>query len=97
MIMKTPVFRVVSQGVVTYVPSTKEDSGPLAKCVIRLKELGGKYENEYACTMFGNSALGKFYEGEVVMAALRFQVHESNGNLYQDVTVKDILKLNNSF
>ena len=97
MIMKTPVFRVVSQGVVTYVPSTKEDSGQLAKCVIRLKELGGKYENEYACTMFGNSALGKFYEGEVVMAALRFQVHESNGNLYQDVTVKDILKLNNSF
>lgn len=97
MIMKTPVFRVVSQGVVTYVPSTKEDSGQLAKCVIRLKELGGKYENEYACTLFGNSALGKFYEGEVVMAALRFQVHESNGNLYQDVTVKDILKLNNSF
>lgn len=97
MIMKTPVFRVVSQGVVTYVPSTKEDSGQLAKCVIRLKELGGKYENEYACTMFGNSALGKFYEGEVVMAALRFQVHESNGNLYQDVTVKDTLKLNNSF
>ena len=97
MIMKTPVFRVVSQVVVTYVTSTKEDSGQLAKCVIRLKELGGKYENEYACTLFGNSALGKFYEGEVVMAALRFQVHESNGNLYQDVTVKDILKLNNSF
>ena len=97
MIMKTPVFRVVSQGVVTYVPSTKEDSGQLAKCVIRLKELGGKYENEYACTLFGNSALGRFYEGEVVLAALRFQVHESNGNLYQDVIVMDIVKLNNSF
>ena len=97
MIMKTPVFRVVSQGVVTYVHSTKEDSGQLAKCVIRLKELGGKYENEYACTLFGNSALGRFYEGEVVLAALRFQVHESNGNLYQDVIVMDIVKLNNSF
>lgn len=93
----TKVFKVISQGTVGYVPSKQEESGQLAKCVIRLKELGGKYENEYACTLFGNSALGKFYEGEVVMAALRFQVHESNGNLYQDIVVTDIVKLNNPF
>ena len=39
--MKTTVFRVVSQGDVSYVASQKAEGGQLAKCVIRLKEFGG--------------------------------------------------------
>ena len=39
--MTTSVFRVVSQGDVTYVASQKAESGQLAKCLIRLKEFGG--------------------------------------------------------
>lgn len=92
--METKIFRVVSQGDVNYIPSSKQEGGQLAKCGIRLKEFGGsKFGNEYACTMFGNLAQCKFYEGDLVVASLRFQVHEVNGALYQDVVVNDIVKL----
>ena len=92
--MKTSIFRVVSQGDVSYVASQKAEGGQLAKCVIRLKEFGGsKFGNEYVCTMFGNLALGTFYEGDLVAASLRFQVHELNGNCYQEVIANDIIKL----
>ena len=93
--MQTYIFQVVSQGVVTYIPSTKQEGGQLAKCVIRLKEFGGgKFGNEYACTMFGNLALCKFYEGDLVVASLRFQVHEVNGTVYQEVVANDVVKIN---
>ena len=89
--METRLFHVVSQGVVSYIPSTKEASGQLAKCIVRLKEFGGgKFGNEYACTLFGNLAKCKFYEGDLVAASLRFQVHEVNGTLYQEVSVGNI-------
>ena len=92
--MGTTVFRVVSQGVVTYIPSTKQEGGQLAKCLIRLKEFGGsKFGNEYACTMFGNLAQCKFFEGDLVVASLRFQVHEVNGAVYQEVVANDVTKL----
>ena len=92
--MKTSVFRVVSQSDVTYIPSTKQEGGQLAKCIIRLKEFGGgKFGNEYVCTMFGNLALCKFYEGDLVVASLRFQVHEVNGAVYQEVIANDVVKL----
>ncbi len=93
--MYNSMFHVVSQGVVNYITSTKEESGQLAKCIIRLKELGGgRYGDEYACTMFGNLALCKFYEGDLVVASLRFQVHEVNGNLYQEVIANDVVPFN---
>jgi hypothetical protein len=92
--MKTNVFRVVSQGVVSYIPSTKQEGGQLAKCLIRLKEFGGsKFGNEYACTLFGNLAACKYDEGELVIASLRFQVHEVNGNCFQEVVVNDMVSL----
>ena len=92
--MTTSVFRVVSQGDVTYVASQKAESGQLAKCLIRLREFGGgKFGNEYACTMFGNLAQCKFYEGDLVAASLRFQVHEVNGAVYQEVIANDVVKL----
>lgn len=92
--MKTNVFRVVSQQAVSYIPSTKQEGGQLAKCVIRLKEFGGsKFGNEYACTMFGNLAQCKFFEGDLVVASLRFQVHEVNGAMYQEIIANDVVKL----
>ena len=88
------LFRVVSQGDVSYVASQKAESGQLAKCVIKLKEFGGsKFGNEYACTMFGNLAQCKFYEGDLVAASLRFHVHEVNGAIYQEVIANDVVKL----
>ena len=92
--MKTGFFKVVSQSEVTYIPSTKQEGGQLAKCIIRLREFGGgKYGNEYACTMFGNLAQCKFYDGDLVVASLRFQVHEVNGTVYQEVIANDVVKL----
>ena len=92
--MKTIISHVVSQGDVTYIPSTKQEGGQLAKCIIRLKEFGGgKYGNEYTCTMFGNLALCKFYEGDLVVASLRFQVHEVNGAVYQEVVANDVVSI----
>lgn len=92
--MKTSIFKVVTQQAVSYIPSTKQEGGQLAKSVIRLRELGsGKFGNEYACTLFGNLALCKFYENDLVAASLRFQVHEVNGILYQEIVANDIVKL----
>ena len=93
--METKILRVVSQGVVNYVPSQKQEGGQLAKCVIRLKEPGGDYEDEYLATVFGNLALVKFMKGELVLAVLEFRTHESNGTTYQDVIAKELVKMKN--
>ena len=93
--MKTRILRVVAQSDVLYIPSKKQEGGQLAKCIIRLKEFGGgKFGNEYACNMFGGLALSRFCEDDVVVAVLRFSVHEVNGALYQDVICNDLVKLN---
>ena len=93
--MMTNIYYVVSQGDVNYVASQKAESGQLAKCEIRLKMLGGsKFGDEFVATVFGNLALCRFSEGDVVAAVLRFSVHEVNGCLYQDVVCNDIVKLN---
>ena len=92
--MENIFFKVVSQGDVSYIASQKAEGGQLAKCLIRLKEFGGsKFGNEYACTMFGNLAQCKFSEGDLVAASLRFQVHEVNGTVYQEVVANDVVKL----
>lgn len=93
--MKTIICNVVSQGNVSYIPSQKQEGGQLAKCVIRLKEFGsGKFGNEFACTMFGELAMRQFKEGDLVIASLRFQVHEANGISYQEVIANDVVPLN---
>lgn len=72
------------------VPSRKADSGQVAKSAIRLRELGGEFEDEYACVAFGNLAECKFVAGDLVAAALRFQTREVNGQFYQDVVATEI-------
>lgn len=92
--MKTIICKVVGQAEPFYVQSKKQENGQLAKCYIRLRELGGDYEDEYQCTMLGNLAQCRFGEGKVVAATLRFQTHENNGTFYQDVLATDIVALN---
>ena len=92
--MQTYIFRVVSQGDVSYVASQKAEDGQLAKCLIRLKEYGsGKFGDEYVCTMFGNLAQCRFAEGDLVAASLRFQVNEVNGAVYQEVVANDVVPI----
>lgn len=85
------LFRVIHQGEPQQVASQKAEGGQVSKCQIVLQELGGKYENMYVCTLFGNSATCKWYAGDLVFASLRFQAHEYNGQWYQDITVGEIV------
>ena len=93
--MGAKILRVVRQGEAFSVQSSKQESGSLQKCTIVLRELGGsKYENEYVCTMLGNLAGCRFYEGDVVIATLRFSTHDFQGQTYQEILATDIVKLN---
>ena len=92
--METKILRVVRQGEAFCVQSQKSESGQIQKCNIVLRELGGsKYENEYVCTMLGNLAECKFYEGDVVIATLRFSTHEYQGQTFQEILCTDLIKV----
>ena len=92
--METKILRVVRQGEAFGVPSKNSESGTIQKCNIVLRELGGsKFENEYVCAMLGNLAACRFYEGDVVMATLRFSTHEYQGQTFQEVLATDVAKI----
>lgn len=94
--MDVKILKVVRQGEAFSVQSTKSESGQIQKCSIVLRELGGgKYENEYACTMLGNLAGCRFYEGDVVVATMRFSTHEYQGQTFQEILVTDLVKVKN--
>ena len=92
--METKILKVVRQGEAFSVQSSKQESGTIQKCNIVLKELGGKFENEYVCTMLGNLAGCRFFDGDVVAATLRFSTHEYQGQVFQEVLATDIVKIN---
>ena len=93
-LMETKILKVVRQGEAFGVQSSKSESGQIQKCTIVLKELGGsKFENEYVCAMLGNLASCRFYEGDVVVATLRFSTHEYQGQTFQEVLATDIVKI----
>ena len=92
--METKILKVVRQGEAFSVQSSKQESGSIQKCNIVLRELGGKFENEYVCAMLGNLAVCRFYEGDVVVATLRFSTHEYQGQTFQEVLATDIVKIN---
>ncbi len=75
------------------VKSEKSETGQLNKRNLVLKELGGKFENEYAVSVLGNAASLQFYVGDLVAVTLRFQTREYNGQVFQDITVTDIYLL----
>ena len=79
--METKILRVVRQGETFDVQSQKAESGKIKKCNIVLRELGGKFENEYVCATLGNLAEQKFAENDVVAATLRFSTHEYQGQI----------------
>ena len=92
--METRILKVVRQGEAFSVQSSKQESGQISKCNIVLRELGGKFENEYVCAMLGNLAACRFHEGDVVAATLRFSTHEYQGQTFQEILATDIVKLN---
>lgn len=91
--MNTKICRVVSQTEPSFVTTQKGEQ--LAKCYVRVKEVGGDFTDEYVCVVLGNLAQVKFEPGDVVIVTMRFRLFENNGNYYQDVTATEILKMNN--
>ena len=91
--METKILRVVRQGEAFGVQSAKAEGGTIQKCNIVLRELGGKFENEFVCAMLGSLEACRFYEGDVVAATLRFSTHEYQGQVFQEVLCTDIVKL----
>ena len=92
--METKILKVVRQGEAFSVQSKQSENGQIEKCNIVLKELGGgKFENEYVCAMLGNLAGCRFFEGDVVVATLRFSTHEYQGQTFQEILATDIVKI----
>jgi len=91
--MQTMLLQVVKSGDAFTVKSEKSETGVLNKRNLVLKELGGKFENEYAVSVLGNAASLVFYEGDLVAVTLRFQTREYNGQVFQNITVTDIYPL----
>lgn len=91
--METRILKVVKSGELFTVKSEKSETGVLNKRNLVLKELGGKFENEYAVSVLGNAASLVFSENDLVLVTLRFQAREYNGQVFQDITVTDIYPL----
>ncbi len=91
--METKILRVVRQGEAFDVQSQKAESGKIKKCNIVLRELGGKFENEYVCATLGNLAEQRFAENDVVAATLRFSTHEYQGQIFQEILATEIVKI----
>lgn len=91
--MQTMILKVAKCGEMFSVKSEKSETGQLNKRNLVLKELGGKFENEYAVAVLGNAASLVFYEGDLIVATLRFQTREYNGQTFQDITATDICLL----
>jgi hypothetical protein len=94
--METKILKVVRQGEAFSVQSAKAEAGQIQKCNIVLKELGGKFENEFVCAMLGSLAACRFDEGDVVLATLRFSTHEYQGQTFQEILVTELVKMHNS-
>lgn len=88
------LFKVQAQSETFQVPSQKAEGGQISKCNIVLQEIGGKYENSYVGTILGEQAKMRFSKDDLVVAALRFSTREYNGQVYQDIVVNEIVKLN---
>jgi hypothetical protein len=87
-------FRGIAQSEPFAVQSQKAEGGQINKCNIVLQELGGKFENSYVATILGEQANMRFAKDELVVASLRFSTREYNGQIFQDIVVNEIIKIN---
>ena len=90
--MKDMILRVVKCGECFTVKSEKSENGVLNKRTLVLQELGGKYEPTYVVSALGNLASIQFNEGDLVIATLKFQAREYNGQAFMDVVATELIK-----
>ena len=90
--MEARILRVLKCGECFTVKSEKSENGVLNKRTLVLQELGGKYENPYVVSALGNLATIQFGEGDIVIATLKFQAREYNGQAFMDVVALELIK-----
>ena len=90
--MQEKILRVLKSGEIISVKSEKSEGGMLNKRQLVLQELGGKYEPTYVVTALGNLATLELQEGDLVIATLRFQSREFNGQTFMDVVATELIK-----
>lgn len=90
--MTERILRVVKCGERFSVKSEKSEGGSLDKRNLVLQELGGKYEPSYVVSALGNLASLEFQEGDLVIATLKFQHREYNGQTFMDVIATELIK-----
>lgn len=90
--MEARNLRVLKCGECFTVKSEKSDDGVLNKRTLVLQELGGKYADSYVVTVLGNLATLEYSEGDIVIATMRFQNREYNGQMYMDVVAVELIK-----
>ena len=90
--METKILRVQKCGECFTVKSEKSEGGVLNKRTLVLQELGGKFEPTYVVSALGNLATIQFDEGDIVIATLRFQSREYNGQVFMDVVATELIK-----
>ncbi len=90
--MEARILRVSKCGECFTVKSEKSENGVLNKRTLVLQELGGKYEPTYVVNLLGNLATLQYSEGDIVIATLKFQAREYNGQMFMDVVAMEIVK-----
>ena len=90
--MEARILRVLKCGECFTVKSEKSESGVLNRRTLVLQELGGKYEPTYVATVLGNLATIEYNEGDIVIATLKFQAREYNGQMFMDVVAVEVVK-----
>lgn len=90
--MEARILRVLKCCECFTVKSEKSDDGVLNKRTLVLQELGGKYADSYVVTVLGNLATLEYSEGDIVIATMRFQNREYNGQMYMDVVAIELIK-----
>jgi len=85
------IVRIISKGQVVNV--TKSDGTTIQKCTVQMQELGGQYEDSYAAAALGPMAQLQLNPGDLCAVSVRFQAHEYNGQVFQDVLLQDCCKI----
>ena len=89
--MTTTIFKVARLGE-QFAVQSRAENGQSRKRVAVFRELGGKYADEYAVAMLGETAALALAEGDTVAAKLRFQAREYNGQVFQDILATEVVK-----
>ncbi|MCQ2343115.1 MAG: hypothetical protein MJZ75_06495 [Paludibacteraceae bacterium] len=72
---------------------TKKDGTTCLKQTITLREIGGKYENQFVATWLGDQQIN-LNVNTTIAASLRFSVRTFEGQDYQDITLQEFVVLN---